>query len=84
MIKEKIVVTIDQLTPYHREKIMKLAFEYRAANYARIVVLIKNSSVEVRHHPPTGTQIFDPEKWTGHHWLWYSEILTEQVKARMR
>lgn len=69
------------LTPYHRNKIMERAYEWRSKNHPAILASMKGVFKESE---PEGSVIFDPKKWTAENWIWFSaHYLTKNLAQRI-
>jgi hypothetical protein len=79
------MVTIDDLTPYHRGKIFHRARAWRLLHHDKILALlrVKHSELPPKPGPPTGAAIFDPARWEGYHWLWFSQqVITPHINRQ--
>jgi hypothetical protein len=78
-------VTLEDLTPYHRAKVIKRAADWRMKHHHRVLqLMLTNHGRSKPEAPPTGSIIFAPEKWEAHHWHWFRTIVTEQAASIMR
>lgn len=64
-------VKFEDLTAFHRRKILDRALAWRAAHNLKILELIRTGR-HVQATPPLGSNIFDPAKWDGANWIWFS------------
>lgn len=76
------LVTLADLSEFHRKKVLTNAREWRLNNHKQILDLIKNRTIHQlleKPHPPIGYKIFDPTKWDALNWMWFSEIIQSQL-----
>ena len=66
---ENKTIALEDLTDFHRARVFERARTWRFNNHPKILATMKGN-VEV--HPPQGSAIFSPDKWTAPNWLWFS------------
>jgi hypothetical protein len=70
---------LDDLTPYHRKKVLDKARAWRLENHKLILSMLKGHHTP---HMPQGSGMFDPTKWTAANWIWFREFLMEELTRR--
>ena len=77
---------LEDLTSYHRKKVLDRAFEWRRTHHPQILELLKAqhrvSLPSPKPAPPEGAVLFDPPRWEAHHWEWFSLLLIRRMGTR--
>lgn len=74
--------TINDLTHYHRAKVMRLAGDYWKRNHLTVCEITRGYHGGLPT-PPVGTTIFYPEKWDATNWVWFTHELKKEALDRV-
>jgi len=75
-------LTINDLSSYHRSKVLERAHRWRMEHHKEILEKMtgQNEKAEV----PSGAAMFDPERWTVNNWVWFRPFVQQKVHNILR
>lgn len=77
----KKAVGLDQLTPFHKDKILTRARSWKISNHEKVMDLLRKE-LPVTARAPEGSKMFDPALWTAANWLWFSSDVINSGQRR--
>jgi len=76
-------LTLNDLSSYHRSKILDRAHKWRMEHHKEILEKM-TGKIDQQEEVPSGAAMFDPERWTVNNWIWFRPFVQEKAYSILR